>query len=430
MGIKKHIFLIQFFCLIPALYAAVNDVEWYISNSAGMALERAMPLRALREKNALAVHELKPEDVPREIRKYYSEPWRITCSILYEDGKRIKTQWVFRDQAQMALFVAAIGDNGSGFIEWYDDQGFLVEEQRLDADGSGYFISYSYKDNTLLKAEAHFVEAVPREASVEEEPLPGELDDFVPGIMTPSEDDELPLIEIDMTEALIIDNPADTAAISEAVLPSAAEMARNPDGPAPIPESFVAITGRETGPVWTDIYRYTRSKGLRSIERTFYSPGIQPEMIRFPRFVEGGTTDINFVSAPIPSFSIFLSDVMNTESSKIDYTFDNKRRIVTETYRGEDDSVIGELKNIWENDHLVSVNWTTPAGERRVAYIYDKAGELEKEENYNNGVIERSVVLDGDREIETLYRDGKEILRAVWLDGRKISEERVGGARK
>ncbi|MDR1147979.1 MAG: hypothetical protein LBK66_05045 [Spirochaetaceae bacterium] len=435
MGIKKHIFLIQFFCLTSVLHAAVNDVEWYISNPAGMALERAMPLRALREKNALAVREIKPEDLPREIRKYYSEPWRITCSILYEDGKRVKTQWVFRDQMQIALFVAAISDNGSGFIEWYDDQGFLVEEQRLDADGSGYFISYSYKDHTLLKAEAHFVEAVSQEASDEETPALNDLTDLndlaeelVPGIIIPSED-ELSLIETDMTETPIIDNLSDIVSTPETV-PSAAEMVRNPDGPAPIPETFVAITGRESGPVWTDFYRYTRSKGLRSIERVFHSPGTQPELIHFPRFVEGGPTDVNFMNVPAPRFSIFLSDIMNIESSKIDYTFDNKRRVITETYRGEDDAVIGELKNTWENDHLVSVTWTRPGGERRVAYIYDEAGEFIREENYNNGVMERSVTLDGDREIETLYRDNKEILRAVWLDGRKVSEERVGSSRR
>ncbi|MDR2803780.1 MAG: hypothetical protein LBB22_05785, partial [Treponema sp.] len=144
MGFKNYILISFLFADIffaDSLFAAAGEVEWYISNPAGMALERAMPLRALREKNALAVREVKPEDVPGEIRKYYSEPWRISCSILYEDGKRVKTQWVFRDQMQVALFVAAISDNGAGFIEWYDDQGLLVEEQRLDADGSGYFIS-------------------------------------------------------------------------------------------------------------------------------------------------------------------------------------------------------------------------------------------------------------------------------------------------
>jgi hypothetical protein len=429
VGVKKYIFLAQLIGLTAALYAAVDDVEWYISNSAGMALERAMPLRALREKNALAVHEVKPEDVPREIRKYYSAPWRITCSILYEDGKRIKTQWVFRDQMQIALFVAAISDNGAGFIEWYDDLGFLVEEQRLDADGSGYFISYSYTSHILLKAEAHLVEAVPQETPGEETPLPEEDEEIVPGILIPSAEDEPPLLESDMMEVPIIDNLADErpAQIPAANIPSAAEAARNPEGPAPIPESFVAITGRESGPVWTDFYRYTRSNALRSIERRFHNQGAQSELARFPRFVEGGASDINFVDAPTPRLSIFLPDMTSIESSKIDYTFDNKRRILTETYRDAEDAVIGELKNIWENDRLSAVVWTTPKDERRIAYLYDEAGELVKEEDYRNGVMERRVERAGERELETLYKDNKEILKAVWIDGRKVSEERAGG---
>jgi hypothetical protein len=453
VDVKKNIFLVSFLFIgilfTGFLYAAAGEVEWYISNPAGMALERAMPLRALREKNALAVRYVPPEEVPREIRKYYSAPWRISCSVLYEDGKRVKTQWVFRDQTQTALFVAAISDNGAGFIEWYNDQGLLVEEQRLDADGSGYFISYSYRDNILLKAEGHLVEAVPQKEDDEAEALPediGELDELVPGIGAVEDLEELmpgielsgdadgedraPLIESDMTETLareLLDGKPVKAPVETMV--SASEMARNPEGPAAIPEFFVAITGREGGAVWTDSYRYTRSKSLRSIERTFHNQDRLPQLLHFPRFIPGGETDITFVDIPVQSSSIFLSDVTASTPPKIDYTFDNKRRIVTETFRGEDDAVIGELKNIWQNDHLTSVTWTEPGDERRVDYEYDDSGERIRENNYRNGLLERSLVRDGEREIETLYKDNKAVLRAVWVDGRKISEERLGRIR-
>jgi hypothetical protein len=372
-----------------------------------------------------------PEELPAEIRKYYSAPWRISCSVLYEDGRRIKTQWVFRDQVQTALFVAAIDDNGSGFIEWYDDRGFLVEEQRLDSDGSGYFISYSYRDNILLKAEGHLVEAVPQEPLDAAEALPDDIEELVPGIALPSDADEelgLPPVESN-TEAisaegeLLKDAPVEA---TEKAAISAAEMARNPEGPAPIPEFFVAITGREGGPLWTDSYRYTRSRGLRSIERVFHSQDMPPELIRFPRFVPGGEMDINFVDTPTLYTSIFLADITGFNPPKIDYTFDNKRRILTETFREEDDTVIGELKNIWADDHLTSVIWTAPDEERRVEYQYDDSGELVRENNYLNETLERAVEQDGGREIETLYRDGRAILQAVWMDGRKISEKRLG----
>jgi hypothetical protein len=207
---------------------------------------------------------------------------------------------------------------------------------------------------------------------------------------------------------------------------SAANMARNPDGPAPIPEFFVAITGREGGPLWTDSYRYTRSKSLRSIERVFHTPNTPTELLHFPRFEPGGERDLNFVDTPVRNTSIFLSDVTGSNPPKIDYTFDNKRRVLTETFREEDDTVIGELKNIWEDDHLASVTWTAPGEERRVEYRYDDSGEFIRENNYLNGRLERGVERDGDREIETLYKDNKAVLQAVWIDGRKISEKRIG----
>ena len=58
MSVKKYICLAHLIALSAALYAAAGEVEWFISNQAGIALERAMPLRALREKNALAVREI------------------------------------------------------------------------------------------------------------------------------------------------------------------------------------------------------------------------------------------------------------------------------------------------------------------------------------------------------------------------------------
>jgi hypothetical protein len=442
VGVKKYICFVQILGLASALYAAAGDAEWYISNPAGMALERTVQLRALREKNALAVREVAPEDLPHEIRKYYSKPWRITCSILYEDGKRIRTQWVFRDSSKAALFAAAISDNGSGFIEWYDDHGFLVEEQRLDADGSGYFVAYTYKDGYLLKAEGRAVSAVPSQtdspvdASGLEDILPGEAGDIdiggiIEGILPPDEN------YAEAEELLLSDDvQAEIAALTGGSGPpappvrGAAEMARNPDGPAPIPEFFVAVTGRESGPVWTDFYRYTRSKNLRAIERVFHSKDKQAELIRFPRFVENGQTDINFVEIPSNSVSIFLMDVANSAPEKIDYTFDSKRRVVTATYRDSENAVIGELKNTWMGDHLTSVNWTAPGDERQVVYVYDNAGRLIKEENYRGGVMERGVEFDGDREIETLYKDGKGILRVIWVDGRQVSEEPLNSSRR
>jgi hypothetical protein len=444
---KKYIsFLAYIFGLAVALHGAEGDVEWYISNPAGMALERASQTRALREKNALAVRELRPNEVPPEIRQYYSAPWRITCSILYEDGKRVKTQWVFRDQAQTALFVASIGDNGSGFIEWYDDQGYLVEEQRLDADGSGYFISYTYKDSILLKAEGHFVDAVaaPPEAAEDDSAEEGdeadaeaasleiagmdvtslvnEIEEANPGIVFPDD-------AVEIAKSLLADNGLTDTQAADAPPPrSVADMTRNPDGPATIPESFVAITGRENSTAWTDFYRYTRSRSLRSIRRVFNNQDMTT-LARFSRFVENGQKDVSFVETPAPYVSIFLADIIAVVPAKVDYTFDNKRRVVAEKYMDAEDNVIGELRNTWVSDRLEMVSWSANEDERRVIYTYDNSGNRVKEENYRGDDMERAVEFAGDRETERLYKDGQEILKVEWVDGRKISEERPTSVR-
>ena len=47
----------------------------------------------------------------------------------------------------------------------------------------------------------------------------------------------------------------------------------------------------------------------------------------------------------------------------------------------------------------------------------------------NNDMLERIVRTEGIMETEELYLDGIIVLRALWEDGVKISEERVRGSR-
>jgi hypothetical protein len=46
--------------------------------------------------------------------------------------------------------------------------------------------------------------------------------------------------------------------------------------------------------------------------------------------------------------------------------------------------------------------------------------------------LERTVRRDGEQEIEELYMNGEVALRAVWIEGRKVSEEpvRPAGSRR
>jgi len=61
----------------------------------------------------------------------------------------------------------------------------------------------------------------------------------------------------------------------------------------------------------------------------------------------------------------------------------------------------------------------------RTEYDYNAAGEIIAQRDYNNGILERQVLIQGRREVEELYINGVIVLRAIWENGVKISEERI-----
>jgi hypothetical protein len=71
------------------------------------------------------------------------------------------------------------------------------------------------------------------------------------------------------------------------------------------------------------------------------------------------------------------------------------------------------------------VAWSIGDDEGYTEYEYNKAGDRIEEKNYRNEVLERTVRKEGETEVEVLYMKEKPILRAVWEEGRKISEERI-----
>jgi YD repeat-containing protein len=433
-------FLIVIFFFVGLIgFAASDEAQWYISNGAGMTIEKAFPIRALRAKNGLQIKQIGRNELPAELGKYYLEPWTITLSILYEYGVRQRTQWVFRDESGLILFVASIGDNGAGFIEWYNEKGLIVEEQRLDNDGSGFFVSYTYKDNILLKSETHIVDAVPAAKTVETQvkeiaqKAPADAAEIAKtqdeSEDADDEDDDELLSELLKGTESGKEDAAKKTAVELRVKPS--EQVRNPQGPAVIPEFFVARTGRERPAAWADSYRYSRTSALRLIERVFYHDAkgntISPSTkltIRFPRTApEIEANDENASNQPIDA--TFLNDVLSTEPAKIVYKTDSKRRVLSETRTGETGDIIGEIVYTWSGDRLSAIVWKSKNDERTIEYQYNSKGERISERDYKNGVLERTVVVDGNREIETLYKDEQEILKAVWQDGRKISENRL-----
>jgi hypothetical protein len=555
------------FIIDGAAFSAIPaDAQWYISNGAGMLIEKTYKTRALRSKYAISLQNIKPEDTPAELRKYYTPPWRVECRVLYEDGLRLRTQWVFKDAANTSYLIAAISNDGSGFIEWYDDQGYVVEEQRLLVDGSGYFVAYTYKDGFLLRAVAHAVESklpkdekkppklgeTPPEPSVAvpgtgappagqaaqpplpapapppaetkpepkpekkpekppeikvEEPKsggdekrpPGGMENFempqIPPEMQaefdylmslPEEErlkelrrrleEEMKKLNEQQTEGAEMDtkeledlrllndaigsasDAADEAALAvesgvedtiaeeaageekteaeaeaeaksappeEKVEPASAKV-RNPEGPMDFPPFFVAASGKEGAPLWTDNYRYTRNRTLRAIERLNHNEAAVSDIMRvsFEKFVKDSPADKNFVSPGTSVSSAFLEDVAIKSAPKVTYTTDARRRILNEVRLNDEGAVVGEITNEWKGDKISKIIWKSPGDERTIEFLYSNSGDRISERDYRNGVLERTVTIDKEQEIEELYLDGKVALKAIWQNGKKISEER------
>jgi antitoxin component YwqK of YwqJK toxin-antitoxin module len=94
-------------------------------------------------------------------------------------------------------------------------------------------------------------------------------------------------------------------------------------------------------------------------------------------------------------------------------------------WKDGDGAVIGELRNTWSGDRLMSVLWKSETDERLIEYEYDSGNNRIAERNYKQGVLERSVVSKDGKETEEIFMNGKLILRVLWENGRKLSEERV-----
>jgi hypothetical protein len=184
---------------------------------------------------------------------------------------------------------------------------------------------------------------------------------------------------------------------------------------------------------WSDVYRYARNNQIRAIERT-YTAAETRTRVDLPRTIQDLSFESPFFVSPVSAYtSAFLQDVLLDTGTNTVYTLNEKGRILTETRQDAEGEAGGILTNTWDDDRIVSVTWEYKDDKRRVDYTYNDDGELMQEKNYRNETLEREVTLnhdvDGveDEEIETLYLNGQPALRAVWQDGRKISEESLRG---
>jgi hypothetical protein len=104
---------------------------------------------------------------------------------------------------------------------------------------------------------------------------------------------------------------------------------------------------------------------------------------------------------------------------------DEGGRLLTQTTYTNRDEAVSVTRYTWQGERITSVTVTEGPNVKKTEYEYNVSGGRTAQRDYNNGVLERQILTQGNREIEELYLNGRIVLRAVWENGLKISEERI-----
>jgi hypothetical protein len=181
---------------------------------------------------------------------------------------------------------------------------------------------------------------------------------------------------------------------------------------------------------YADFFRYNRSSYLRAVERVFYKDRrlsfADTEKVSFPHRIMDAAKGGFFLGERLHVYPDFFGPIYVIQNNKIIYTADERGRIMNQTLYDSEDNVVWVIENTWKNDRIVSISKKEDKEELRAEFEYDSKGDRVSEKNFKNGNLERVVRTEGDTDIEELYMDNVLVLRAVWEEGRKISETRTG----
>jgi hypothetical protein len=198
---------------------------------------------------------------------------------------------------------------------------------------------------------------------------------------------------------------------------------------------------------YTDYYRYNRSSFLRAVERVFLADQqittaeniIGDEsaasgdntnnvmLVSFPYNILKAAKNNSFMGERFNEYPEFFGRLFVPKDSKLIYTTDKNGKVLEQTLtkNDEEQTVIWKIVNTWSKDRIVKISKTEGETVYLAEYEYNKKGDRILERNIKDGVLERVVRSEGSMDIEELYLNDTLVLRAVWEDGRKISESRV-----
>ncbi|MEJ5188819.1 MAG: hypothetical protein WHT84_06375 [Breznakiellaceae bacterium] len=189
------------------------------------------------------------------------------------------------------------------------------------------------------------------------------------------------------------------------------------DGPVLVQGDVQDLRGKA---LWKDRYRYDRNGSLRTIYREYADTG-EREDISFVSLL--GSGKVPPPSSEKGSLGIGMAE-RELGVKKSEVTLDSRGRVLEERQLDEKGALVVTVYNQWDANRLVEQRRVYPDGrESRTAYDYDTEGRLTEERNYQQGVLERRVLYQGEQEVEELYQNGKTILRIVREGGVKVREE-------
>jgi hypothetical protein len=360
--------------LPEAAASPARPARWFRSNAGGMALqETSTRFAALSNEYALLIDSAARRDLPQMLAPYYREQYVIEVHVLYHNGTESRRQWIFRDGKGVTRMVSVLNQRRE-------------EPAKTPPPETGD--SASNSDAPTGRAPWGFIEVYNENYRITGERM------F-------SEDGEENSIEYAYRGGLLIK--------------AEGQRKTSAEGSEALAKTF------------TDDYRYNRSQSLRLVERIYHGDAeAVPVRLTFPNRVLDLAKEDEFTGEKLAWNSEFFGELEVMPGYRMVFTTDERGRILTQSLLDDTDTVVWVITNTWLENRLVSALKTEGDDLRLVEYEYNSAGERILERNVHNGVLERLVRAEGGgRDIEELYMHGAVILRAVWEDGRKVSEQRI-----
>jgi hypothetical protein len=410
---------------MPPVWEPPGPPRWFRSNAGGMTLEEIPSrLAALRNKYALVIDYAPPDEIEPRLLPYYQSEYIVEIRILYEQGVESRRQWLFRDESGVArlnaVFVPPAEEPLEEPLEEQPNETKIEQEETAVEDES---LSITLTDNDIdnineeetSELAAEFQPEFPPESTPDDEPqvadAPANRDAPVSTGFIEIFNEKSQITE----ERQFFDDDSETLIIysyNTSILVKA--------------EAREKKEGGEYHTAYIDYYRYNRSYSLRHVERQFYDASYrQPVRLTFPGRVLDAASDENFISDKLMVVSDFLASFSPGEGYRVIYTTDSKGRILTQTMLNDTDEEVWVIVNTWSGDRIIAMRKIEGEDEKVTEYEYDDAGDRFVQRDIHNGVLERLVRTNGANETEELYLDGILVLKAYWVDGRKVSEERV-----